>query len=136
MNYKHLTIEERSCIRKYYVEGLSYLKITKLTGKSPNTKNKKRSFFHGFLLVNLLHFNFVVIRYFRINFFLCFHWFYLVHFYILLKIMNQFQNIVFKALCHMQTFNIFLMLIYSCIFWAYLNLSLLMFMFTLHFGYI
>ena len=24
MNYHHLTIEERSCIRKYYVDGLSY----------------------------------------------------------------------------------------------------------------
>ncbi|RGQ44236.1 helix-turn-helix domain-containing protein, partial [[Clostridium] leptum] len=24
MNYHHLSIEERSCIRKYYVDGLSY----------------------------------------------------------------------------------------------------------------
>ena len=30
MNYKHLSIEERSCIRKYYVDGLSYRKIAKL----------------------------------------------------------------------------------------------------------
>ena len=29
MNYKHLSIDERSCIRKYYVEGLSY----RVTGK-------------------------------------------------------------------------------------------------------
>ena len=27
MNYHHLTIEERSCIRKYYVDGLSYREI-------------------------------------------------------------------------------------------------------------
>ena len=26
MNYHHLSIEERSCIRKYYVDGLSYRK--------------------------------------------------------------------------------------------------------------
>ena len=31
MNYTHLTIEERSCIRKYYVDGLSYRKIAELT---------------------------------------------------------------------------------------------------------
>lgn len=30
MNYKHLSIEERSCIRKYYVDDLSYRKIAKL----------------------------------------------------------------------------------------------------------
>ena len=44
MNYKHLSIEERSCIRKYYVEGLSYRKNSKadraqrqhhLTGDTP-----------------------------------------------------------------------------------------------------
>ena len=33
MNYKHLSKEERSCIRKYYVEGLSYRKIAKLIGR-------------------------------------------------------------------------------------------------------
>ena len=27
MNYKHLSIEERSCIRKYYVDGLSYRRL-------------------------------------------------------------------------------------------------------------
>ena len=30
MNYHHLTIEERSCIRKYYVDGLSYREIARL----------------------------------------------------------------------------------------------------------
>ena len=37
MNYKHLSIDERSCIRKYYVEGLSYRKIAQLIGRSPST---------------------------------------------------------------------------------------------------
>ena len=41
MNYKHLTIEERSCIRKYYVEGLSYRKIAKLIGRSPSTVSRE-----------------------------------------------------------------------------------------------
>ena len=33
MNYHHLTIEERSCIRKYYVDGLSYREIARLIGQ-------------------------------------------------------------------------------------------------------
>ena len=39
MNYRHLSIEERSCIRKYYVDGLSYylvkgnLKVLRRKGK-------------------------------------------------------------------------------------------------------
>ncbi len=41
MNYHHLTIEERSCIRKYYVEGLSYRKIAKLIGRSPSTVSRE-----------------------------------------------------------------------------------------------
>lgn len=41
MNYKHLTIEERSCIRKYYVDGLSYRKIAKLLGRSPSTISRE-----------------------------------------------------------------------------------------------
>lgn len=41
MNYKHLSIEERSCIRKYYVEGLSYRKIAQLIGRSPNTVSRE-----------------------------------------------------------------------------------------------
>ena len=34
MNYHHLTIEERSCIRKYYVDGLSYREIARLIGRN------------------------------------------------------------------------------------------------------
>ena len=41
MNYHHLTIEERSCIRKYYVEGLSYRKIAQLIGRSPSTVSRE-----------------------------------------------------------------------------------------------
>lgn len=42
MNYKHLSIEERSCIRKYYVEGLSYRKIAQLIGRSPSTVSREK----------------------------------------------------------------------------------------------
>ncbi len=41
MNYKHLSIEERSCIRKYYVEGLSYRKIAKLIGRNVSTISRE-----------------------------------------------------------------------------------------------
>ena len=33
--YHHFTIEERSCLRKYYMEGLSFRKIAKLLGRNP-----------------------------------------------------------------------------------------------------
>ena len=36
MNYHHLSIEERSCIRKYYVDGMSYRKIAQLIGRPAN----------------------------------------------------------------------------------------------------
>ena len=41
MNCKHLSIDERSCIQKYYVEGLSYRKIAQLIGRSPNTVSRE-----------------------------------------------------------------------------------------------
>ena len=41
MNYKHLTIEERSCIRKYYVDGLSYREIAKLIGRNVSTVSQE-----------------------------------------------------------------------------------------------
>ena len=31
--YHHFTIEERTCLRKYYMEGLSFRKIAKLLGR-------------------------------------------------------------------------------------------------------
>lgn len=41
MNYTHLTIEERSCIRKYYVDGLSYREIAKLIGRNVSTVSRE-----------------------------------------------------------------------------------------------
>ena len=41
MNYKHLSIEERSCIRKYYVDGLSYREIARLIGRDVSTVSRE-----------------------------------------------------------------------------------------------
>ena len=41
MNYHHLTIEERCCIRKFYNDGLSYRKIAELIGRSPSTVSRE-----------------------------------------------------------------------------------------------
>jgi len=41
MSYIHLTIEERCCIRKYYVEGLSYRKIAELVGRNVSTVSRE-----------------------------------------------------------------------------------------------
>ena len=41
MNYYHLTIEERSCIRKYYVDGLSYREIARLIGRNVSTVSRE-----------------------------------------------------------------------------------------------
>ena len=41
MNYTHLTIEERSCIRKYYVDGLSYREIARLIGRNVSTVSRE-----------------------------------------------------------------------------------------------
>ena len=41
MNYHHLTIEERSCIRKYYVDGLSYREIARLIGRNVSTVSRE-----------------------------------------------------------------------------------------------
>lgn len=41
MSYTHLTIEERCCIRKYYVEGLSYRKIAQLVGRNVSTISRE-----------------------------------------------------------------------------------------------
>ena len=48
MNYKHLSIEERCCLREYYNEGYSYRRIAELLGRSASTIcreiNRNRSF--------------------------------------------------------------------------------------------
>ena len=41
MNYHHLSIEERSCIRKYYVDGLSYREIVRLIGRNVSTISRE-----------------------------------------------------------------------------------------------
>ncbi|MBQ5994936.1 MAG: IS30 family transposase [Clostridia bacterium] len=41
MSYNHLTIEERCCIRKFYVEGLSYRKIAELVGRNVSTISRE-----------------------------------------------------------------------------------------------
>ena len=48
MNYTHLTIEERCCLREYYNKGYSYRKIAELLGRNVSTIsreiNRNRSF--------------------------------------------------------------------------------------------
>ena len=41
MNYNHLTIEERCCIRKYYNEGKSFRKIAILIGRNVSTISRE-----------------------------------------------------------------------------------------------
>lgn len=41
MNYTHLSIEERCCIRKYYVEGKSYREIARLVGRNVSTISRE-----------------------------------------------------------------------------------------------
>ena len=41
MNYHHLSIEERSCIRNYYVDGLSYREIARLIGRNVSTVSRE-----------------------------------------------------------------------------------------------
>ena len=41
MNNHHLSIEERSCIRKYYVDGLSYREIAQLAVRDVSTISRE-----------------------------------------------------------------------------------------------
>ena len=41
MSYTHLTIEERCCLREYYLKGYSYRKIAKLIGRSVSTVSRE-----------------------------------------------------------------------------------------------
>lgn len=41
MNYHHLTIEERCCLREYYNKGYSYRKIAELLGRSASTVSRE-----------------------------------------------------------------------------------------------
>lgn len=54
MNYTHLTIEQRSCLRFYYKKGFSYRKIAELMGRSVSTISRelRRNCTH---MYNILH---------------------------------------------------------------------------------
>lgn len=41
MNYTHLTIEERCCLREYYLQGKSYREIAKLHGRNVSTVSRE-----------------------------------------------------------------------------------------------
>ena len=41
MNYKHLSIEERCCLREYYKKGYSYRKIAELIGRNVSTVSRE-----------------------------------------------------------------------------------------------
>ena len=41
MNYRHLTIEERCCLREYYNQGYSYRKIAELLGRNVSTISRE-----------------------------------------------------------------------------------------------
>ena len=41
MNYKHLTIEERCCLHKYHLDGLSCRKIARLIGRDVSTVSRE-----------------------------------------------------------------------------------------------
>lgn len=41
MNYHYFIIEERSCIRKYYVDRLSYQEIARLIGRNVSTVSRE-----------------------------------------------------------------------------------------------
>jgi IS30 family transposase len=50
MNYIHLTIEERACLRKYYIEGKSYREIARLLGRNVSTISREiaRNYTHRY----------------------------------------------------------------------------------------
>lgn len=51
MNYHHLTIEERGCIRKYYVDGLSYRECA-LPGFVDSKNEEKTERNAGYLVIS------------------------------------------------------------------------------------
>ena len=41
MNYHHFTIEERCCLREYYVKGKSYREIARLLGRNVSSVSRE-----------------------------------------------------------------------------------------------
>ena len=52
MNYTHLSIEERACLRKYYVEGKSFREIARLLGRNVSTISREinRNYTHRYAI--------------------------------------------------------------------------------------
>ena len=46
MNYHYFIIEERSCMRKYYVDRLSYREIARLIGRNVSTVSRDTEELH------------------------------------------------------------------------------------------
>ena len=57
MNYNHLTIEERCCLREYYLKGYSYRKIAELIGRNVSTVSRelKRNRTHTYDIPTYFH---------------------------------------------------------------------------------
>ena len=41
MNYRHFTIEERCCLREYYIKGKSYREIARLLGRNASSVSRE-----------------------------------------------------------------------------------------------
>ena len=41
MNYHHFTIEERCCLREYYIKGKSYREIARLLGRNVSSVSRE-----------------------------------------------------------------------------------------------
>ena len=48
MNYHHFTIEERCCLREYYVKGKSYREIARLLGRNVSSVSRELNLFQGY----------------------------------------------------------------------------------------
>lgn len=57
MNYSHLSIEERCCIRDYYKNCKSYREIAKLIGRNVSTISRElnRNFTHMYEVTTYYH---------------------------------------------------------------------------------
>lgn len=48
MNYHHFTIEERSCLREYFIQGKSYRQIVKLLGRNVGSVSRELNKTHQY----------------------------------------------------------------------------------------
>ena len=56
MNYHHLSIEERCCLREYYNKGYSYRKIAELLGRNVSTISREIRRNRSFMNVKLAYY--------------------------------------------------------------------------------